>query len=195
MQIHELNTGTLGDDDVTAIDDGSDTRKLPLKSAIMALIRGVTDLIDATIANLWEYVGTGIPSGQTVSGVVAEVHNDMVGIEGRLGEDEQNIANCASRITSAETAIGARLLVWTGQLTASVSCPAGTATAVFSAYDVSDYLPDGATLKAATVGWTTGNLIPVNVQVISGKLYVYLYNYKDAAVTVSNVAVQLFYTL
>lgn len=105
------------------------------------------------------------------------------------------VSALSTRVGSVETAVGQRLLVWTGQLTASVSCPAGATTAVFSAYDVSDYLPDGATLKAATVGWTTDNLIPVNTQVIGGKLYVYLYNYKSAAVTVSNVAVQLFYTV
>ena len=38
MQIHELPTGTLGDSDYAAIDNGTNNRKLSLKSAINSLI-------------------------------------------------------------------------------------------------------------------------------------------------------------
>lgn len=193
MQIHELNTGTATDADYIPIDNGTDTRKIPFISTVNGLVHAISDAVAASLTSLSEYVGTGLTG--TVSGAIAGLQTQLDTFWERLRETMGITTMLQSRMTYAENDISNRLLVWTGQLTASVSCPAGETTAVFSAYDVSDYLPDGATLKAATVGWTTGNLIPVNTQVIGGKLYVYLYNYKSAAVTVSNVAVQLFYTV
>ena len=49
MQIHELPTGTLGDSDYAAIDDGSTNRKLALKSAINGLISAGISAIQSAL--------------------------------------------------------------------------------------------------------------------------------------------------
>lgn len=49
MQIHELPTGTLGDSDYAAIDNGSTNRKLSLKSAINSLITSGISAIQSAL--------------------------------------------------------------------------------------------------------------------------------------------------
>ena len=49
MQIHELPTGTLGDSDYAAIDNGSTNRKLSLKSAINSLITAGISAIQSAL--------------------------------------------------------------------------------------------------------------------------------------------------
>lgn len=49
MQIHELPTGTLGDSDYAAIDNGSTNRKLALKSAINSLITSGISAIQSAL--------------------------------------------------------------------------------------------------------------------------------------------------
>lgn len=49
MQIHELPTGTLGDSDYAAIDNGTNNRKLSLKSAINSLITAGVSAIQSAL--------------------------------------------------------------------------------------------------------------------------------------------------
>lgn len=89
--------------------------------------------------------------------------------------------------------------VWSGQVSGlSVSVSGNTAATIFnhqdSTGDMSDYIPDGAVLVGATFGWATSNaFVATNCQVINGKLYLRVYNLSNSAVTLNNVALQLFY--
>lgn len=60
--------------------------------------------------------------------------------------------------------------------------------------DMSAYIPDGAVLVGATFNWATGNILrSINCQVIGGKLHLRLNNPYSSAITVTDVALQLFY--
>lgn len=89
--------------------------------------------------------------------------------------------------------------VWAGQVEGlNISVAANSQAVVFnhndSTGDMSDYIPDGAVLIAATFGWADGQaFIPTNLQVQGGKLYLRLWNYTGAAKTITHVALQLFY--
>lgn len=61
MQIHELNTfsGTPGDGDYLAIDNGTETAKIVCKSAILAIAR--------TISDAWVDISTALVNLNTTS--------------------------------------------------------------------------------------------------------------------------------
>lgn len=60
--------------------------------------------------------------------------------------------------------------------------------------DMSAYIPDGAVLVGATFNWATGNILrSINCQVVGGKLHLRLNNPYSSAITVTDVALQLFY--
>ena len=61
MQIHELNTfsGTPGDGDYLAIDNGTKTAKIVCKSAILAIAR--------TISDVWVDISTALVNLDTTS--------------------------------------------------------------------------------------------------------------------------------
>lgn len=89
--------------------------------------------------------------------------------------------------------------IWAGQITGlSISVAAGSNATIFNSGDttgdMSSHIPEGAVLVGATFGWATGNVLrPINCQVVNGKLHLRVNNPGSAAVTVNEVALQLFY--
>ena len=89
--------------------------------------------------------------------------------------------------------------VWSGQISnLSISVAGNTAATIFnhqdSSGDMSNYIPNGAKLIAATFNWATSNaFVTTNCQVINNKLYLRVYNLSNSTVVLDNVALQLFY--
>lgn len=193
MQIHELNTGTIANEDYTAVDNGTDTRKVPFISTVNALIQAVTGSISTALTSLSDYVGTGVTG--TVSGAIATLQSQFSSLSGSLNGALADITSLKSRMTSAEGNIHDRLLVRNINATVSVECATEAITVVYDNADMSAYLPDGATLKGAVFGWTNGSILySVNCQVSNGTLFLALYN-PGATRTITTVAMQLFYTI
>ena len=81
--------------------------------------------------------------------------------------------------------------VWAGQVTGlNISVAANTNATIFDSTntsgDMSDYIPAGTVLVAATFNWATGNILrSINCQVVNGKLHLRLNNPSSSVVTVN----------
>lgn len=190
MRIIDLATGTATSADNIAIDSSSGgTRKVPILSTINGLIHAVVDPVQGSLTSLSEYVGTDSFSGTLSAAVTA--------CQSAISALQTSVQSLAGRMTAAESGIKNRLQVMTMNLNpGDISCAAGVTTVIYNWDDMSAVLPSGATLKAATFNYATGSLMyPANLQVNNGRLYFRLFNPSANAIVVSNLVMQLFYTV
>ena len=82
MQIHELPTGTLGDSDYAAIDNGSTNRKLSLKSAINSLITAGISAIQSALTT---------------------AQNNITALQNSMSTTNTNIGALQTKVGSAST--------------------------------------------------------------------------------------------
>ena len=82
MQIHELPTGTLGDSDYAAIDNGSTNRKLSLKSAINSLITSGISAIQSALTT---------------------AQNNITSLQNSMSTANSNITALQTKVGSAST--------------------------------------------------------------------------------------------